>query len=424
LKPRFTNWTFTQIVPGFPRFLINFLTFLFYVFTMSLNLTTRAGKGEPLTANDHDGNLSKIESAIWDTGNTSLSGYTAFPPGTNYYVETDIVSLGTGMWAGGVLAPNGKLYGIPGVAESVLIYDPITREYDADSIPVPPGGSKWAGGILAKDGKIYCAPDSQSQRNVLVIDPKTDTVELRPFEADGRWAGAVEAPDGKIYCIPSQGDLAANNRMNILVIDPSTGSISFIETPLEGADGDNDELYGGVLAPNGKIYCAPRNCSQILVVDVYAAEPVVSTIPKPLDAGSNQWSFGCLGSDSCVYFAPRSATKILKVDPATDTVTTVGDLSPQVNNRTFSATLAPDNKIYFNRWVGASVYWTYDLETGLAQSQPLNPVALVNNEAAKWTLCPNGELVGLPFNGTRIMHIRTSLPKLPDWMMGRWFNRL
>jgi hypothetical protein len=154
----------------------------------------------------------------------------------------------------------------------------------------------------------------------------------------------VLAPDGKIYCVPSQGDLTNNNLMSVLVINPITSDISFITTDLSGNDGNDDELFGGVLAPNGKIYCIPRMCSKILVIDTNNNTTYILT--KPTDAGNNQWFFGALGGNGIVYGNSRNATKLLKIDPSGDVVSTFSDTSSLGTNTTAGLVLAPNNKIY------------------------------------------------------------------------------
>jgi len=95
-------------------------------------------------------------------------------------VDTSTISgLGGGKkWYGGVLAPNGKIYCVPGAAASVLIIDPQTDSADTSTISgltVADSSPNWLGGVLAPNGKIYCIPWEAS--NVLIIDPATNTVD-------------------------------------------------------------------------------------------------------------------------------------------------------------------------------------------------------------------------------------------------------
>jgi len=74
---------------------------------------------------------------------------------------------------GGVLAPNGKIYGIPHTSDSVLIIDPETNTSDTTTITGLTG--RWAGGVLAPNGKIYGIPYGFG--SVLIIDPETNTID-------------------------------------------------------------------------------------------------------------------------------------------------------------------------------------------------------------------------------------------------------
>ena len=69
-----------------------------------------------------------------------------------------------------------------------------------------------------------------------------------------KYIGGVLAPNGKIYCVP-------RNATQILVIDPTDNT-----TELFGSISGTSKYYGGVLAPNGKIYCVPLNATQVLVI--------------------------------------------------------------------------------------------------------------------------------------------------------------
>ena len=78
-----------------------------------------------------------------------------------------------GGWRGAVLGPNQKIYGIPTNATSVLELDPVTRKvatFGHLGTALSPascsgalhcGLDKWIGGVLAPTGKIIgipCAP--------------------------------------------------------------------------------------------------------------------------------------------------------------------------------------------------------------------------------------------------------------------------
>ena len=79
-------------------------------------------------------------------------------------------SVGRGGWRGAVLGPNQKIYGIPTNATSVLELDPTTRkvttfgDFGTALAPANCSGAvhcgldKWIGGVLAPTGKIIGIP--------------------------------------------------------------------------------------------------------------------------------------------------------------------------------------------------------------------------------------------------------------------------
>ena len=87
----------------------------------------------------------------------------------------------------------------------------------------------------------------------------TDTAEqtsITGLTGTIKWQGGVLAPNGKIYCIPYSST-------NVLIIDPATDIAE--QTSITGLTGGN-KWYGGVLAPNGKIYCVPYAIAPVLII--------------------------------------------------------------------------------------------------------------------------------------------------------------
>ena len=89
------------------------------------------------------------------------------------YVTTQLFGnlAGTLKWYGGVLAPNGKIYGIPVNSTQVLEIDPVAQTTQLFGNLA--GTFKWYGGVLAPNGKIYGMPFNSTQ--VLEIDKSTST---------------------------------------------------------------------------------------------------------------------------------------------------------------------------------------------------------------------------------------------------------
>jgi hypothetical protein len=111
-------------------------------------------------------------------------------------------NLGTsaGKWAGGVIAPNGLIYGIPFNSTAVLKINPTTTT--ASTFGSLTGTGKWAGGVLAPNGYIYGIPSAST--TVLKINPATNTATTfgSLATAVSKWIGGVLASNGCIYSIP------------------------------------------------------------------------------------------------------------------------------------------------------------------------------------------------------------------------------
>jgi hypothetical protein len=83
----------------------------------------------------------------------------------------------------------------------VLEIDPVAQTTALIGTTYASGGTKWSGGVLAPNGKIYGIPSGSTQ--VLEIDPVAQTTALFGSLAAGTGKfGGVLAPNGKIYGIP------------------------------------------------------------------------------------------------------------------------------------------------------------------------------------------------------------------------------
>ena len=198
--------------------------------------------------------------------------------------------IGTGLdkWWGAILAPNGRVYCIPLESPRILEIDPenltdsgislVGPEFTSAIYPELTSTHKWAGGALAPNGKIYAFPSGAPR--VLQIDP-TDfstagTKMVGPVVTPAVWAawssGAL-APDGRIYVLP-------NEASGVLVIDPvlldadpdsPSGVYSFEVTPSPLTLGAAMKFHGATLAPNGKIYAFPWfSATRVLEIDPHA----------------------------------------------------------------------------------------------------------------------------------------------------------
>jgi len=169
-------------------------------------------------------NYVKSTSAVSAPSFLSLHQFQGFPQNTAN--TTDISGLG-GRWEGGVLAPNGKIYGIPFESDSVLIIDPETNTANTDISGLTTANAKCC--------KIYGIPSNSDI--VLIIDPEANTANTDISgltTTNGKWEGGVLAPNGKIYGIPFNND-------SVLIIDP------------EANTANTTDISGLTLMPNGLV---------------------------------------------------------------------------------------------------------------------------------------------------------------------------
>ena len=107
--------------------------------------------------------LIKLGYPIWSDNNVAGSEYmTALESDfTKTFSQTTAtfgsVGTDTNKWFGGVLAPNGKIYGIPANASTVLEIDPVNQTATTFG-SVGTGSNKWFGGVLAPNGKVQSSP--------------------------------------------------------------------------------------------------------------------------------------------------------------------------------------------------------------------------------------------------------------------------
>jgi len=327
-------------------------------------------------------------------------------------VDTSTISVpsGSDKWYGGVLAPNGKIYCVPGASTSVLIIDPQTDSADTSTIDdIPVGGGPapdWLGGVLAPNGRIYCIP--WEAENVLIIDPTANTADtdaIGDLGGGNKWHGGVLARNGKIYCIPYDSDA-------VLVIDPATDTSATIPIPdpdpAGPEPGDPSKWYGGVLAPNGKIYCIPWKADYVMIIDPESetVDPDAISFAAYADL---KWTGGVLATNGKIYCIPQEPLRVLIIDPVLNTVELISSL-PSEEDKWAGGVLGPDGKIYgiprnyHNVLVIDPLENTVDPDgIFLPPAPPVDPFA-----EDKWTggvLAPNGKIYCVPNDADSVLII-------------------
>lgn len=200
----------------------------------------------------------RIDTTV-DTFTVDISGInsTNYPIGTSSFIFTS-----------GVVGTDGKIYMIPLNSTRVLRFDPITKVVETSPTTLL-SGSKFRGGVLGQNGKIYCVPAQATYFGIIDVSNFTvDTTSITsyidasgnntpiPSTGYGKMWGGVLAPSGKIYGLPYFFRFLEIDTSNNIArqIFPSTNIDSTLRT------------YGGVLAPNGKIYCSSETPSTTMPI--------------------------------------------------------------------------------------------------------------------------------------------------------------
>ena len=209
-------------------------------------------------------------------------------------------------------------------------------------------------------------------------------------EGDGKWNGGVLAPNGKIYCTPRNADC-------VLVIDPENNTA---ETFGELGTAAN-KWHGGVLAPNGKIFCMPRTASTMLVID-----PVTNTAEAfgNLGTTSNKWLGSILAPNGKIFGLPANQSSGLEIDPDTFGITVFGNLGT-TTNKWVGGALAPNGKIYC---VPSNQSAVLVIDPNTRAVEMIHGMSTSTNKWSGCALAPNGKIYCAPLAASTVLVIDTA----------------
>jgi len=175
-------------------------------------------------------------------------------------------------------------------------------------------------------------------------------------DVDKVYKGAVQIwpDDVPVIGFPDwfENNVDGNLYLNALSDLTSTGTFDDSTQSTFGNIGTGSSRWiGGVLAPNGDIFCMPLTSSQVLRINT---QTNTTTLFGSL-SGSFRFVGGALAPNGFIYAAPHVAGYFMKINPDTNTITTFG--SKPTNVAAFGAVCAPSGKIYcFPDNAGAPFY--------------------------------------------------------------------
>jgi hypothetical protein len=218
-----------------------------------------------------------------------------------------------GKYAGGFTGPNGRIYGCPDKAGSVLEFDPVSRT--GRHIPIEPtyGDHVWTNDMIstaaAVGGTVYGIPFDGDF--ILTVDGHGERIGQESFGlgsallGQGKWFGGVHYGDA-FYAVPY-------NHTAILRLRPG-GLVDFI--PLTTAHPEYAAKYRGGCVVGRKAYFAPFEADHVLEFDLDTHEMAERRWGLDLDGRFKFW--GCAHALGHVIFAPFSSRRFLDLDLAAD----------------------------------------------------------------------------------------------------------
>lgn len=214
-------------------------------------------------------------------------------------------------WSGGVLGPDGWIFGMPSNTDTVLMINSLDRNIDYIYIDEVEGKWKWSGGVLGPDKKTIFATPFNAEA-VLAIDTEDLTTEMFgefPVDEFGeyKWVGGVLAPDNvHIYCLPY-------NAETVLVINT-------LERTCEtfGYFPGKHKWKGGVLSCDGRcIYGLPVAQGQVLEINLTdRSTRTFGNLKGEWKWPGFKWSGGVLSPTTGEIFGiPLNSASVLTIGP-------------------------------------------------------------------------------------------------------------
>lgn len=309
----------------------------------------------------------------------------------------DVSAIGTGgIASGAVVGADGHVYFIPSTKDYVMKLHP-----DYDSIV-----NKELGNAVYtySDGTVY---DGSTRISIFDGDGYLNV------GADGNcFVGGVLAPNGHIYCIPY-------NANYVMKIDTNYGSETYgkpsrIETEITEADAGvtSAKWFGGVLAPNGKIYCAPYNAMWVLVIDTKT--DTISYLGKDdtsyefattnVSVSMMMYRGAVLHPDGYIVFVPYNAQTVATLDLKDETVKfvtdNVGSIRLSDPNKWFGGVYDPTNDaiVFIPYKKGFSATWGMMYNGTFSIMKHTSYTALSDSQFGGGVLAPNGNIYMIPHN--------------------------
>jgi len=384
------------------------------------------------------------------------------PQGSVDETSIDAIPSSSDKYTTGCLSNDGtKIYYPPYAGNRLGIFDIETETLDETYIVTKLTNGYYQGCVMARNNKMYCAPYSTSNPNILVFDTVNKTYELIPVNPRFTYRGVNLDTEGNVIMLPRspyRAYLASdpNTLVNpqdapfndqVMKIIPETNTVRYFGDI--GALGGQGGCGGGVLMPNGKIFCGYRgtNNGSYIVKNFLVVDPINETL-EIVDVGPDGQNLnlraavtgggGVLDQYSNVHMDPYETREggnkyaRLRVDTNTYQVTKIALPDGETGGYVWmqGGVMAPNGKIYFGP---GSTNVDEILEVDPLTDTPPNGTSTPGNTTDRIIkatsrrfgipiLAPNGKLYFTPQRNSKMVSMKPGIPTMAPWMLQPEFN--
>jgi hypothetical protein len=219
---------------------------------------------------------------------------------------------------------------------------------------------------------------------VIVEDEYFRVTEVDEYEYDSGWVIKTHRTKGADFVLQP----------------PPPPDFEGVATTFGTLPGDGiTEWWNGGIADNGMIYVPPQSASTILKIDPLT--DTYSTIGNV--AASSSWRGIVQAANGNLYSMPTASKTVLKIDPTTDSVSEIGTFSPG-SVQMSDTILAPNGMIY---GVPQNNAYCHKFDPN---SEVLSTIGPLLSGPDRWNggvLAPNDCIYGVPYNVSPVLKINT-----------------
>ncbi|MEM2120624.1 MAG: hypothetical protein QXR93_06050 [Archaeoglobaceae archaeon] len=248
------------------------------------------------------------------------------------------------------------------------------------------GVAKFSGAVMANYWIVFI-PNSASY--VMLWSPKTgETKTIDVILGSNKWRGAAVVGN-KVFCAPYDAE-------NILVIDVSEYTVSYLSHPDVGTTSGK---FWGAVAKDKKVYFIPHNAITVLYYDTETQN--FGTIGNL--TGNAKWAGGALAVER-IFCAPYDSASVLIIDTTNNTVSTTGSLAG--SGKCIGAAANPWETFVVFAPFNHNVVRTINTST-LAISGP--SISASSQVSAGIIPLANGGFVCVPYNHSKFIYVTPDL---------------